>query len=86
MKQLLLELFLVFLALNLIFLYGCFPKELGERLINKKCTACHTTSRIYKKNRPDEEWDEIIERMIRHGATLSAQEKKTIINYLKNKY
>ena len=86
MKELLSELFLIFLVLDLIFLSGCFPKEPGERLISQRCTMCHTTNRIYKKRRPHEEWEEIIERMIRHGATLSSQEKKTILNYLKKKY
>ena len=67
-------------------LCGCFPKGPEERLIGQKCTKCHTTSRIYKKARPDKEWEEIVDRMIRHGASLSAKEKKTILKFLKAKY
>lgn len=65
---------------------GCFQNEPGARFINKKCALCHTTKRIYKSKRTDKEWEEIIERMIRHGAKLSDSEKQEVLNYLKQKY
>ncbi len=68
-------------------LAGCdltgFSSLLGKRLIKKRCSACHTTKRIYKSRRSMEEWQQIIGRMIRHGAELSKEERTQILDYIK---
>ncbi len=61
---------------------GQSTPKLGEELIKQRCTACHTTKRIYSTTRSPQEWDVIIERMIRHGARLRPGDKENIISFL----
>lgn len=76
-------------ALALI-LVSCSPSGTGDitsrKLIADKCSACHTTRRIFKTHRSSRQWDDIVNRMIRHGAELSPDEAGNIKNYLADQY
>ncbi len=69
---------------------GCYPRGTGDmparKLIANRCSACHSTKRIFKEKRSKETWDEIIDRMIRHGASLNSKEKEVIKDYLSTEY
>ncbi len=82
MKRLLAAVFL----LASIFLWACDrgPGENREveALIKKRCTICHTTERIYKARQGRAWWEQTIDRMIRHGAELTPDERKEIIDFL----
>lgn len=58
----------------------------GETLILDRCTSCHSTSRITRESGSKEDWQQIVERMIRSGAVLSEEEKTFLIDYLAETY
>jgi mono/diheme cytochrome c family protein len=48
-----------------------------------KCTACHTTERILDRNRPYQEWEKTVEKMVNKGPGLLAEgEARSITAYL----
>ncbi len=71
-------------------IWACSPSGTGSlsarKIIREKCSACHTTERIFKASRKSQEWNYIIDRMIRHGAVLEPEEEKIIRNYLIMEY
>jgi len=58
----------------------------ARKLIATRCSSCHSTKRIFKKKRSGEAWDEIVDRMVRHGASLNSKEKGMIEDYLSAEY
>ena len=76
------------LALCILGLAGCdltgFSSNPAKRLIKSKCSACHSTKRIYEVHRSREDWQQIVHRMVRHGAQLSTDEKEQILDYLES--
>lgn len=59
------------------------PDKTGaKKIIRRRCTGCHSTRRIFKKRRTRNEWEKVIDRMIRHGAELRPDEKQRIIDLL----
>ena len=53
-------------------------------LIDSKCTTCHYKSRICKKlgKKNKRKWKRTIKNMLRHGATISKDEQKTLLECL----
>ena len=84
------RLFLFFLLSGCFCLTACdmsgFSSDPRRRLVKQKCSACHSTKRIYKSHRTRVEWGEIIDRMVRHGAQLEDEEKGEILGYLTRDY
>ncbi len=64
---------------------ACSGTDKGTRIINKKCTKCHSTKRIYAYKRSKAEWQDIIERMKRHGAEIDHEEIGFLVEYLSAK-
>lgn len=58
------------------------PADAGAALVERRCTMCHTTERVYSKDYDAEQWDDTIERMKRNGLVISDEEKQQIIEYL----
>jgi cytochrome c5 len=54
----------------------------GKNLVEKKCTVCHNTQRIYLKKRDAAEWETIVDKMIGKGAVVSNADRTKIIEYL----
>ena len=54
----------------------------GKSLLEKKCTVCHNTERIYLKKRDAAEWGTIVDKMIGKGAVVSDADRTKIIEYL----
>ena len=61
---------------------ACTGSDRGTRIINQKCTKCHSTQRIYAYKRTKAEWQDIIERMKRHGAEIDKEEIAFLVEYL----
>ena len=57
-----------------------------EGLINQKCTECHGSTVIKSTNRTEQDWIELVERMMQKGAELNEEERDIIIDYLVENY
>lgn len=58
----------------------------GKTLMENRCTACHTTTRITSKHATVEEWTITIDRMIGKGAQMTIDEKHILADYLYQTY
>jgi hypothetical protein len=70
-------------AMILVLLLGCTSKP---ELIERKCSACHKSSVVYKKKRPMVEWERLLYGMETRGLTLSPDEKGAILEILAKNY
>ncbi len=66
----------------ILFLSACTSSEPSKRLIKERCSACHSTKRIFSGEHAGR-WETIIDRMIRHGARLDKDERREILEYLR---
>ncbi len=64
---------------------ACTATDRGSKIINHKCARCHSTKRIYAYKRSKAEWQDIIERMKRHGAKIGKEEIGFLVEYLSAK-
>jgi hypothetical protein len=56
-------------------------------LVRERCTAgCHELRVIKEKSESASQWAAIVEAMIAEGASLTAEEKQTVISYLAKTY
>lgn len=53
-----------------------------EDLTHLRCTSCHAASRFTGEHRTADNWEEVIDRMISHGARVSAEEYPRIHAFL----
>lgn len=53
-----------------------------EDLTHLRCTSCHAASRFTGAHRSADEWEQVIDRMISHGARVSAEEYPRIHAFL----
>ena len=72
----------IFIASLLVL--GCFLTDGKNSVIGKRCTQCHSVERIYNEKRSLEEWQDILDRMVRHGATITEEERASLLNHLTN--
>ncbi len=74
----------------LVMAVACSPGGTGDmparKLIDQRCSICHSTERIFSTRHSTQEWKVIIDRMIRHGASLDASEEKVLKDYLGDEY
>jgi cytochrome c5 len=58
----------------------------GASLVQERCTVCHAISRVQSAKHTSAEWKTTVDRMIGHGAQLTAEEETAVINYLAANY
>ncbi|MGC9393740.1 MAG: hypothetical protein ACP5J4_02660 [Anaerolineae bacterium] len=58
----------------------------GQALLEARCVDCHDLSRATSARYTQEEWQEIVTRMIEHGAELNADEETALVAYLAETY
>jgi mono/diheme cytochrome c family protein len=58
----------------------------GQTLMQQRCTACHSLSRITSAQKSADQWKVTVDRMIGKGAQLSPAEEQTLVNYLAQTY
>ena len=57
-----------------------------EVLLGQRCASCHTHTIVSNFSYSLEEWTEVIDVMVKKGATLSDEEKAAMIQYLADTY
>src|SRR5215203_1515937 len=58
------------------------PKRDGEQIMNASCSGCHESTVIQTSAKSQEEWEQTLDQMIQRGATVSAEERPTLLTYL----
>jgi hypothetical protein len=58
----------------------------GERLLENRCTECHTLSRVENAEKTLDEWTRTIDRMVAMGAELNSEERAILLDYLEANY
>ena len=54
----------------------------GKELLERRCTACHGLDRVYSEKEDLAGWKEDVDRMIKKGAKLNAEEREKLLEYL----
>jgi len=65
---------------------GCTLRASGPDLVESECTRCHTLAPIEAQGRTRVEWDQVVQRMIEHGADLSKGQAQMVVDYLAETY
>ena len=55
-------------------------------LLEERCVDCHGLNRITGAGYTEAEWQEVVTRMIEHGAVLNAEEETVLVDYLAETY
>jgi hypothetical protein len=58
----------------------------GPNLLESRCAVCHPSSKVKVLKRSPGQWDAIVSGMMKRGAKLSTEEKKTLVDYLATTY
>jgi len=58
----------------------------GQSLLESRCAVCHPSSKVKVLKRSPGQWDAIVAGMVKKGAHLSGEEKKTLVDYLAKTY
>lgn len=58
----------------------------GAELLEKRCSVCHPSARPKSFKKSAEQWEATVTKMMGKGAKLSADEKKTLVDYLAKTY
>jgi cytochrome c5 len=58
------------------------PPAAERDLVTRVCSACHAPEMITAKRHTSDEWDDIIAKMVDHGARASDVEQEQILAYL----
>nr|WP_284694498.1 hypothetical protein [Geomonas sp. Red32] len=58
----------------------------GQSLLESRCAVCHPSSKAKVLKRTPAQWDGIVSNMMKKGAKLNAEEKKTLVKYLAENY
>ncbi|MGA2525749.1 MAG: hypothetical protein ABSF79_03935 [Smithellaceae bacterium] len=59
-----------------------FAQPAAKSLVDKECSKCHNTKRIYSANKKAGEWEKTVDRMIKKGAKIKPEEKDAVMKYL----
>jgi hypothetical protein len=66
---------------------GCGGKQLSpEKLVQERCTKCHTLAPIEVARKTRQEWASTVHRMINRGTSLNDREAQEVIDYLSSAY
>lgn len=57
------------------------PDDVGRSIVWQKCQMCHDSQRIIAFARPREQWQHVVESMIRRGSPVTAEEIPVVVNY-----
>ena len=59
-----------------------FPEAPEHDLVTRVCSGCHVPEMVTAKRHTAEEWDDIIARMVDHGAQANDTQQEQILAYL----
>jgi uncharacterized membrane protein len=78
MSKHLMTLILIFAIISIALAENISPKD----IIEKRCSVCHSTNRVYDAKKSKADWESTVARMISYGAQLNQDEREAVINYL----
>ncbi len=55
---------------------------LAQKLLEERCTVCHNLKKVYDEKTNRSGWIKYIDKMIKKGAQLNAEERELLIDYL----
>ena len=58
----------------------------GKTLLQDRCTVCHTLDRVTSAHGNATQWKSTVDKMIKNGAQLNADEETALVNYLAQTY
>lgn len=58
----------------------------GEQLLAQRCVECHDLNRTESAKKSAASWEKTVQRMIDKGASLTADEKNILVEYLAKTY
>jgi cytochrome c5 len=58
------------------------PAAPERELLVRVCTSCHAPELVVSKRHTPQEWDDIIAKMVDHGAQATDEEQQRILTYL----
>jgi mono/diheme cytochrome c family protein len=58
----------------------------GAVLVENGCVLCHGLDRVVAANRPGQQWQAIVHRMVEVGAPLDGDQAKQVVTYLQAHY
>jgi mono/diheme cytochrome c family protein len=58
----------------------------GLALMQQRCSACHSLSRVTSVQKTAAQWKSTVDRMVNNGAQLNPAEEQTLVNYLAQNY
>ena len=58
------------------------PEGPGRAVLLENCTACHGAEQITAQRRSSDEWEQVVNRMIGNGASLTDDQYKEVVAYL----
>jgi hypothetical protein len=58
------------------------PSAPEHDLVTRVCTGCHVPEMLVAKRHTEDEWDDIIARMVDHGAQANDAEQERILAYM----
>lgn len=58
----------------------------GASLVQERCTACHSLSRVQNARFSAAEWKTVVDLMISRGAQLTPDEETVVVNWLAVNY
>ena len=73
---------LILVALLVTFVVAACGTPSGEKLVEEKCTRCHTETVIEVSSKPAYEWFNTVYRMKKLGAAIDAGQADAIVEYL----
>ena len=57
-------------------------EQKGLAFINARCTICHSSDLITQQQLDLSMWTKVVDKMIKWGAPVSAEERKVLLDYL----
>ncbi|MCX7794285.1 MAG: hypothetical protein N2257_07795 [Thermodesulfovibrionales bacterium] len=84
-------LFTVIIIFIMVHLVGAqdvrLPEGEGKEIVQTKCSICHNLEIVISQRLNRDEWNDIVERMMRWGAPVeTTEERKIIVEYLSTNF
>lgn len=62
------------------------PPGNGADIVQSRCSLCHGVDRVVTVKRTPAQWTSILNRMVYYGAPVTAEQQKTVLDYLEKNY
>jgi Skp family chaperone for outer membrane proteins len=77
--------FLVLLSGIFLFLFTSAPvfaQPAAKATVDRECSKCHNTKRIYSASKDAVAWNKTLEKMMKKGAAIKPEEKDAVLKFL----